>query len=111
MQPNPEKNYNVKLNKGGLFARILRKFSFKAPQAVPENVPNENEELLQSIRNAKMDWINANINFENADESELVDYYAYRIKACQVKYEYYIKKAKEKGIRIDSIDFKQQTFQ
>jgi len=61
----------------------------------------EHDDLIQCIRTAKSQWEIANLNFEQAREKELIDYYAYEIKACEIRYEYFLKKAKEKGININ----------
>jgi len=60
--------------------------------------------LIENIKNARRDWICANSNFNYAYDSETIDYYTYMIKACQVRYEYLIKKAKEKGVKICSVE-------
>ena len=51
-------------------------------------------ELYETIHEAWLEWQNALLNFEDADCKEMVDYYAYRIKASQIRYEYLLKKAK-----------------
>lgn len=56
-------------------------------------------ELTEAIREAYMDWQNAMINFENADCGDMVDYYAYSIKAAQIRYEYLLRKAKQAQVQ------------
>ncbi|HOQ75564.1 MAG TPA: DUF2508 family protein [Thermoclostridium sp.] len=51
-------------------------------------------ELYETIHEAWLEWQNALLNFEDADCKEMVDYYAYRIKASQIRYEYLLRKAK-----------------
>jgi len=51
-------------------------------------------ELYETIHEAWMDWQSALLNFEDADCKEMVDYYSYRIKASQIRYEYLLRKAK-----------------
>ena len=64
----------------------------------------ENEiELLKSILATKRELNIADKNFESAEE-ELVDYYAYQIKANKAKLDYLIKQAKQKEISIDSLE-------
>ncbi|MCX7772757.1 MAG: YaaL family protein [Clostridia bacterium] len=53
------------------------------------------QELAESIHDAYLEWQNALSNFENAEGKEMVDYYAYRIKASQIRYEYLLRKAKD----------------
>ena len=60
-------------------------------------------DLVKSLIKTKMDLELANKNFEFAD-GELVDYYAYQIKANKTKLDYLIKKAQSKGIILDSIN-------
>lgn len=52
------------------------------------------EELLDELRNTILDL---NVSHENYDvaSGELVDYYAYRIKAAQAKYGYLLKIIKD----------------
>lgn len=62
---------------------------------------DETKELLNSLRQVKEEWEIANANYEFVDEAELIDYYTYLIKASQIKYNYLIKKLKEKGPKIE----------
>ncbi|HEY8421697.1 MAG TPA: YaaL family protein [Thermoclostridium sp.] len=55
--------------------------------------------LLRSIQQARQEWLEAVENFDQADNNELIDYFIYRMKACQIRYNYLLKKAKEMGIR------------
>ena len=59
-------------------------------------------ELIQNIMKTSNDLKIANSNF-NFAQGELVDYYAYQIKANQSKLNYLIKVAKHKGITVDMI--------
>lgn len=54
-------------------------------------------ELIQNIEKTSRELRLANNNF-NFAQGELVDYYAYQIKANQSKLDYLIKLAKHKGI-------------
>jgi len=60
----------------------------------------EKREIIDDIINAKKEWERAFENYQNALDETLIDYYIYNIKACQLKYEHYLKLAKEKGIRV-----------
>ena len=60
-------------------------------------------ELLKCIRDAKRELNTANKNFETA-EAELIDYYAYQIKAEKAKLDYLIKVVKNIGIKVDIIN-------
>ncbi len=59
------------------------------------------KELLECLKQAKSEWLAACSNYEFAEDQDEVDYYVYKIKACQIKYECYIKKAKQRGLRLD----------
>lgn len=58
----------------------------------------EKNEMVDILKKAQIDLDIAMNNYEFADEPALVDYYTYNIKAAQMKYEYLLKKAKEKGM-------------
>ena len=60
-------------------------------------------ELIKSVIKTKRDLENASRNF-NIAEAELIDYYAYQIKASKAKLSYLIKEAKEKGYELDMIN-------
>ncbi len=57
----------------------------------------EIDELMENLRKARNEWVAAINNYEFTSEAELVDYYAYMIKAAQIKYDYLLKKVKEIG--------------
>jgi len=59
---------------------------------------SEKNEMMDILKKAQIDLDIAMNNYEFADEPALVDYYTYNIKAAQMKYEYLLKKAKEKGM-------------
>lgn len=58
-------------------------------------------ELLDNLKKARNEWVMATTNYEFAHEDELIDYYAYLIKASQIKYDYLLKKVKEKGFKVE----------
>lgn len=60
-------------------------------------------ELIKSVIKTKRDLENASRNF-NIAEAELIDYYAYQIKANKAKLSYFIKQAKENGYELDMIN-------
>ena len=59
-------------------------------------------ELIKNIIQTSKDLKIANGNFDFAQE-DLIDYYAYQIKANQSKLNYLIKMAKRKGLAVDMI--------
>lgn len=63
-----------------------------------EVLVTERTELLTEIRKLKCSLADAYNNFNYADDSLMVDYYTYQIKAYETRFEYLIKKAKAIGI-------------
>ncbi|MGE5472875.1 MAG: DUF2508 family protein [Ignavibacteriales bacterium] len=71
----------------------------------------ELEEVVENLKKARNEWVIASMNYEFAQEEDLIDYYIYLMKAAQLKYDYLLKKAKEKGAKWgfeDSFDIKTQ---
>ena len=62
-------------------------------------------DLIKCLIRTKGELELANKNYEFA-EDELVDYYAYQIKANQAKINYLLKKIKRRGLIIDNIEEK-----
>ena len=60
-------------------------------------------ELIKSVIKSKLDLEVARKNYEYA-EGDLIDYYAYKIKAEQAKLDYLIKKVKNKQLALDMIN-------
>lgn len=71
-----------------------RKFSKE--EALAEE---QRQELIRNINIIKNEWEIAKNNFELANTKDGVDYYAYKIKAYEVRYQTLLKEAKKKGIR------------
>jgi hypothetical protein len=57
-------------------------------------------DLVNCIKEAREDWKNANANFNYADDADKIDYYAFYIKACQLRYEYFLKKARRMNVNL-----------
>lgn len=60
-------------------------------------------ELLKGVIKAKLNLETARKNYEYA-EGDLIDYYAYQIKAEQSKLDYLIKKIKNRELVLDMIN-------
>lgn len=58
----------------------------------------EEQELIKAALEARDEWIETSRNFDYVREEMLIDYYTYRMKASEVKYDYFIKLVKEKGL-------------
>lgn len=84
-------------------SRVLGIFNLKQQTKVPVKTENDYQVIMDCIKEAYNEWVVANKNFEYADEIELVDYYIYRVKSCELRYQYYLKKAKEIGLNTFSI--------
>jgi hypothetical protein len=111
MKLEHQNEINIKVEKNSFLNKLFRFFSMREKSELLElNITEEEKDIIENIKSAKSEWINANINFDYADDQELVDYYTYKIKACQVRYEYYLKKAKEKGIKLDNIEVAQAIY-
>ena len=79
-------------------------------QIIEDKTELEREiELIRNIIKTREDLKRDNRNFEYA-QGDLVDYYAYQIKANQAKLDYLIKIAKIKGIQVDMINNKKITY-
>ncbi len=59
----------------------------------------KDDELIESIKTVKSTLSNMYNNLQFAD-SDLIDYYTYQIKAEEAKYNYLIKQAKKKNLKI-----------
>lgn len=101
------KNNLLEQDKVSIISRLSKIFMLKDKIGFQNIKNNEYNELIESIKNARRDWICASSNFNYANDKETVDYYTYMMKACQIRYEYLIKKAKEneiKGFQIEMAD-------
>lgn len=78
----------LKSSKRSLFSRV--------PTAAALTV--DELDLLRVTLDARDEWIETNANFEHVYEDMLVDYYTYRLKACEARYTYFLKQVKEKGL-------------
>ncbi len=58
----------------------------------------EEEEILKAAQDARDEWIDAGAGFEHVHDEMLVDYFIYKLKACESRYIYFVRLAKEKGL-------------
>lgn len=79
-------------NNSNIFNYFLDKLSKS------KSYDNDTQDLINNLRNAQSEFETAVSNYEFAEDPELVDYYTYKIKATQTRYQYLLKKAKEKGL-------------
>ena len=95
---NPvELKYQPRQRKGQSNTKSTKKFLFSKVPATAL-MTNEEQELLRITLEARDEWIEISSKFEYVHEEMLVDYYTYRMKACESKYAYFIKLVKEKGL-------------
>ena len=59
----------------------------------------EEEEMRRELQDAKNEWSMAVKGFEQVTDELLVDYFTFRIMACQARYQYFLKLAKDKGLK------------
>ena len=74
----------------------------KDSKIIDKTEEEKTRELIKNIILTKELLLQAHNNFEYA-EKELIDYYAYNIKANQAKLDYLIKQAKAQGLMIDEV--------
>lgn len=60
----------------------------------------ELQQLVDGVKNACREWTIANINFNNTREKDLVDYYAYEMKAAEIKIGYFLKLIKKEKAKM-----------
>lgn len=66
--------------------------------------PYDANELMKNLIEARNEWLDAVGSFEHAYEEELVDYYTYKMKACEARYTYFIKLAKDVGLTSSAVN-------
>jgi hypothetical protein len=94
------KNWLIKIFKETVFLFSKKNIDIKNINMRPYCITEEDNTLIEDIRSARNEWLNADSNLQHVCESEIIDYYTYMLKAAQIKYEYFLKKAKERGVRL-----------
>ena len=56
------------------------------------------KKFVSEIEDAHAEWELACINYQQASQPDVIDYYIYMMKAAQIKYQYLLKTAKISGI-------------
>jgi len=74
-----------------------KKPMFRKSRAYAE-LTHDERQIIDAALEAKEQWRVAGLNFENVSDELLVDYYIYWMKACESRYTYYLRLAKEKGL-------------
>lgn len=102
MDLNTQRDGGLKIEKVNIFSKVKSFFFPKEKSELSAYYDfEETEDLIESIRDARKEWISENVNFEYAIEKDIIDYYTYRIKATQLKYEHLLKIAKKRGIKLE----------
>lgn|GEM_PF-284663 len=105
MDLDAQRNQEIKLKRSGLFSRLRKSLSIKEnTDTITAGRTTEESAILQCIRGAREEWLDANRSFEYAYDEGLIDYYIYKIKASEIRYEYFLKKAKEMGIKAEMLE-------
>jgi hypothetical protein len=105
MSINQQTGNKINIEKTGFFSGALKNMMLKKKTLVVVNQLNtEENEIIECLDMAKKDWTNACLDFEYANDQDLIDYHTYRIKAYQLRYEYFLKMAKEKGLKANAIE-------
>lgn len=103
MNARPESNYSAVRGKQNILGRVTRVlFPGIKKDVRTEESFSESQNIVEQLENAAKEWLKANRDFNLAYEEEIIDYYTYIIKACQVKYEYYLKEAKKRGLKMSN---------
>jgi hypothetical protein len=100
---NIEIQGNCNKGKDSLLHKLARFVWTNGASRTAGKLTDEEIEIVDDIWNAYEELQDANRKFELAENADIVDYYTYKIKASETRYNYLIKKAKEKGV-------KQETF-
>ena len=80
----------------GTIANYIGSKKIDAERTTPDSL--ELQELVKCLKTAQIEFETAVNNYEFASDPELIDYYTYNIKATQTRYQYLLRKAKEKGL-------------
>ena len=81
----------------GIKAKNRKKRLFARAQ-VNTALTEEELQLINEALRAKDEWLEAGINFDYVCDELMVDYYIYMMKACESRYTYLLRLAKEKGL-------------
>lgn len=60
---------------------------------------DENQEFVEIVNKARVEWESAERTFHDVSDPDLVDFAIYNVEAAKAKYIYLLKQAKELGIK------------
>ncbi len=81
---------------------LLKKRYIKDKSNNEHNEYNK-QKLLDDLEKARQDLEIANINFEFAQNKEMIDYYIYKIKSAEIRYQYLLKQVKSQNIILEDV--------
>lgn len=67
-------------------------------------IEDEDKEILTSLKEVKQNLDMVYMKFEYATDVALIDCYIYELKSLQMKYEYLMQRAKEKGLQAQGFE-------
>lgn len=86
--------YNIQRGSKNFLKRLENSFKFSKE--------NDEKELIENIYKAQNDWIKSEQYFQCVSDPDLIDHAIYTMEATKVKYMYLIKKAKERGVKLNA---------
>ena len=99
------KNLEIKtIQKSFLQDFVNNVFLQNKPPVDANTLDADSQDLLRQLELARREMEIADLNYEFANEDDLVDYYIYQMKAAEIKYQYLLKQARDKGIRSENAD-------
>jgi len=102
MNLNIQKHEGIKEQKSWIFQKILNLLRPIEMNKFTNDDISDTQSLIDSITNAKREWMEASYDFNYVVDKEMVDYLSYKIKAYEARYQYLIRIAKERGIKYDA---------
>lgn len=106
MDPNIQKNHQPIMSKRPRAKGLAGVLRPKGKTELSKNL--EEKEILKCVADAWDEWKDASSCFEYASEEKLVDYYTYKMKACEARYSYFVGIAKERGLSVGMHEDKEQ---
>lgn len=82
--------------------RISKNFLKRLENSFKFSEENDEKELIESIYRAQNDWMKSEKYFQCVSDPDLVDHAIYTMEATKIKYMYLVKKAKEKGVKLNA---------
>lgn len=69
-----------------------------------DKIEDEDKEILTGLKEVKQNLDMVYMKFEYATDTALIDCYIYELKSLQMKYEYLMQRAKEKGLQAQGFE-------